>query len=341
MSGIVFAKNSGLNNEVFGKSAEPIKAIIVEGVESWEKKSLIEKIFYMDTTNNFAEKYATMTAIGNFKNVGENGAAPKSSMQMGYVKVIEPETWKNSLEITAEMMEDEKLGDVKNAARRFTQSFGRTRENFAATLLANGMNKTMVHDGVTYEIACADGTPMFNAAHPSKTQGTKYTQSNLFKGEFSEEIMDKMQEMMQKFTDDDGNLLSVQPNTIIIPNVGSLKRKVFAAVGSELDPESNNNAWNFQCGLWNILVWNELPNTINGKPYFFMADSDYMQDYECMPWLDRLKLKVRQYVDNNTDAHVFSGRSRFGAGFNNWRGIALCGAGFTAGTDLAALLASE
>ena len=60
MSGIVFAKNSGLNNEVFGKSAEPIKAIIVQGVESWEEKSLIDKIFYMDTTENFAEKYHNM-----------------------------------------------------------------------------------------------------------------------------------------------------------------------------------------------------------------------------------------------------------------------------------------
>ena len=187
MSGIVFAKNSGLNNEVFGKSAEPIKAIIVQGVESWEEKSLIDKIFYMDTTENFAEKYATMTAVGNFKNVGENGATPKSSMQMGFVKVIEPDTWKNSLEISAEMMEDEKLGDVKNAARRFTQSFGRTRENFAATLLANGTELTMTYDGVLYEIACADGKPMFNTAHPSKTQGTKYVQSNLFKGELNEE----------------------------------------------------------------------------------------------------------------------------------------------------------
>lgn len=340
MSGIVFAKNSGLNNEVFGKSAEPIKAIIVQGVESWEEKSLIDKIFYMDTTENFAEKYATMTAVGNFKNVGENGATPKSSMQMGFVKVIEPDTWKNSLEISAEMMEDEKLGDVKNAARRFTQSFGRTRENFAATLLANGTETTMVYDGVLYEIACADGTPMFNTAHPSKTQGTKYVQSNLFKGELNEENFDLVQEKMQGFTDDDGHKLNIQPDTIIIPNVGSQKRKLFALVGSELDPESNNNAWNFQCGLWNVLVWNELPNKLKGGNYFFMADSNYLQDYECMPFLDRIKLKITQYIDNNTDAHVFKGRSRFGAGFNNWRGISLCGENVD-GTDLAALLAEE
>lgn len=38
-------------------------------------------------------------------------------------------------------------------------------------------------------------------------------------------------------------------------------------------------------------------------------DSDYMQQYECMPWLDRIKLKVDSYIDHNTHANIFSGRS--------------------------------
>ena len=46
---------------------------------------------------------------------------------------------------------------------------------------------------------------------------------------------------MQSFTDDDGHLLNVTPDTILIPNVGELKRAVLAAVGSELDPETSNN----------------------------------------------------------------------------------------------------
>ena len=132
--------------------------------------------------------------------------------------------------------------------------------------------------------------------------------------------------------------MNVKPDTIIIPNSGPLKRAVLAAVGSELDPRSNNNAWNFQCGLWNVLVWAELPKTIGGEPYFILMDSDYMQQYECMPWLDRIKLKVDSYIDHNTDANVFKGRSRFAAGFNNWRGAALCGAGLTNGTDLTSLV---
>ena len=113
----------------------------------------------------------------------------------------------------------------------------------------------------------------------------------------------------------------------MIPNVGSLKRAVLAAVGSDLDPDTNNNAMNFQAGLWNVCVWNYLPKTIGGKPFFFMMDTDFKEDYECMPWVDRVKLTVRSEIDPNTDANVFRGRARFGAGFNNWRCIALCGEG--------------
>ena len=155
-----------------------------------------------------------------------------------------------------------------------------------------------------YSTACADGKPLFAADHPSIT-GRGAAQANLFKAAFSVETLDAVQERMQGFTDDDGNLLDVAPNTILIPNVGSLKRQVLAAVGSDLDPNTANNALNFQVGLWNVLVWNYLPKTIGGKPYFILMDADFKDSYECLPWVDRLPLSVRSDIDPNTDANVF------------------------------------
>ena len=147
--------------------------------------------------------------------------------------------------------------------------------------------------------------------------------------------MDKVQEYMQGFKDDDGHLLNVAPDTILIPNVGELKRAVLAAVGSDLDPESSKNAMNFQAGLWNVLVWNYLPKTIGDKPYFIMLDSKFKDDYMCLPFLDRVPLTVKSDIDPNTDANVFKGRARFMAGFNNWRCISICGEGVS-GTTITA-----
>ncbi len=334
MSGIIFSKASGVNDSIFGKSQEPIKAIIMQSVESFLEKSLIDKIFYMDKSKNHSEKYTIETALGDFSPVGENGAYPETGFQEGFAKAIEPDTWKSQFAVTQEMVEDAKIGKIKSRVKQFTLSYNRTRERFGASLLAAGIKKTVTFGGKEYDATCADKTALFNPAHPSATKGGKHTQSNLFKAAFGQSVMDTMQEKMQQFTDDDGNLLNVMPDTIIIPNSGAMKRAVFAAVGSELDPDSSNNAWNFQVGLWNVLVWNYLPPTMSGKPYFFMADSQFLQDYMCLPWIDRVPLAVRSYINNNTDANVFSGRARFGAGFNNWRGIALCGEGFTDGTAL-------
>ena len=332
MAGIIFSEGSGLNDSIYGKSQAPIKAMIDQNVESFQAMSMIDKIFYMDKSTNYAEKYTSETSLGDFEDVGENGAYPKTSMQEGYSRTIEPTTWKSSFEVTQEMIEDAKFSAIKSRANIFATSYNRTREKFAATLLAGGIGTTAKFGKKSYSTKSADGVALFSTAHPSITKGTA-NQSNIFKAAFSQSIMDTVQEKMQKFTDDDGNLLNIAPDTIIIPNNGALKRSVFAAIGSELDSTSSNNAVNFQLGLWNVLVWNYLPSELSSKPYFIMADSKFIQDYMAAPWVDRVSLTVSSIIDPNTDANIWKGRARFGAGFNNWRGFAICGEGLT-GTAL-------
>lgn len=336
MAGITFSEGSGVADSFFGKSQAPIKAIIADRVESFQETSMVDKVFYMDTTTNYAEKYTSATALGDFQDVGENGAYPLTNVQEGYSKIIEPTTWKSRFEVTRELIEDSKFNIAESRARKFGASYNRTREKFAAEMIAGGVGKTITFNGHKYDTTSADKVSLFNAAHTSSTGGYG-KQSNAFSytaGDAFTEIMDAMQEKMQDFRDDDGNILNVRPDTIIIPNSGTLKRAIFAAIGSELDPNTANNAFNFQMGLWNVLVWNYLPKTIGDKPYFLMMDSEYNKDAMCMPWLDRVELTVRSSVDENTDANYWSGRARFGAGFNDWRAIAIVGEGLSGATEL-------
>lgn len=248
---IIFSQGSGVNDSLFGKSQAPIRAVIEQNVEAFGELSMIDKIFYMDKSHSYAEKYTSETSLGDFVDVGENGAYPKTGMQEGYSVVIEPTTWKSSFEVTAEMVEDSKVGKIKSRANIFATSYNRTREKFAANLIYGGTGEKISFAGKEYSTLSADGKPLFSKEHTSITGGCD-VQSNIFKNAFSVSVMDAMQEAMQKFTDDDGNLLNVAPDTIIIPNSGALKRAVFEAVGSDLDPNSNNNAVNFQMGLWSF-----------------------------------------------------------------------------------------
>ncbi|MEF9976143.1 MAG: Mu-like prophage major head subunit gpT family protein [Oscillospiraceae bacterium] len=327
---VIFSMGSGLNDSLFGKTLTPVKTAITKNVEAFEEISMIPKVFYMDNITNYAEKYTNETSLGDFENVGENGAYPKTSMQEGYSKIIEPTTWKSSFEVTREMAEDNKLSKIKSRANIFTTSYNRTREKFAAGLIGGGTGTKTIIGTREYDTTGADGVALFSTAHPSITGGAK--QSNLFKSAVTLDAFDKVQEMMQDFRDDDGNLLNVSPSTIIIPNSGALKRKILEVVGSEFNPESVNNAMNFQAGLWNVIIWNYLPKTIGGKPYFIMMDEQFKDDYMCLPFVDRVKLSVSGDKDPGTDALVFRGRARYNAGFNNWRCMALCGEGVTGTT---------
>ena len=247
-------------------------------------------------------------------------------MQEGYSKVIEPDTWKNSFEVTQEMIEDAKMGKVKQKANQFMTSFGRTKELFASGILNNGQNATFTFGGnnKVFDIACADGKPLFAVDHPSKT-GKGPVQSNYFGNPFSYDALSYVEEAMHYFRDDDGNLLNLQPDTIIIPDKARIKKLVFDAIGAEGIPGTANNSFNFQFGRWNVVISPYLTNTAGitaGTDSWYLLDSTYNEAYAGLVWLTRLDLSVKSSIDDETDSNIFRGRARYGAAPNNWKAIA-------------------
>lgn len=327
MPGIVFNKASGLNDSIYGKSQEPIKVMIEQGVEAFQQYSIVDNVFVMDETSNFAEKYTSETALGDFEAVGEGAAYPRNSFQEGYSKVIEPEEWKNSFEVTQQMIEDSKFGKVRQRANQFTLSYNRGREKFATSLLNSGTSTTLAFgkNNFQFNIAAADGKALFATDHPSITGGTG-DQSNYFGNPFSYDALSYVEEAMQKFTDDDGNYLNVMPDTIIIPANARIKKLVFDVIGAdEGAPGTANNSFNIQCGRWNVIMSPYLSNASGitaGTDTWYLMDSTFNEAYYGLVWLERVALTVKSYIDENTDNNVFKARTRYGAAPNNWRAIA-------------------
>ena len=131
---------------------------------------------------------------------------------------------------------------------------------------------------------------------------------------------------MQDFRGDNGEILDVSPDTIVIPNDFTLKRDVFAAIGADKDPNTANNGFNYQFGRWNVIVWPYLNQYLaaGAKPWILL-DSRYNDEYGGAVWLDRTKLEVKSRIDDGNDANVWSGYARFIAGFNDWRAFAAAG----------------
>lgn len=327
MAGIIFSKSSGLNDSIYGKSEAPIKAFLETNVKAYEEMSTIKKIFKMVESDNYGEKYTGLTGLANgFQPVGEGGSYPTDERQEGYSKFLENITWKDSFEVTEEMMEDSKVLDLgKTGAKGFIDQYYLTREKYGCQLLIGAVSGTSTNfRGMTMDCTSADGVALFSTVHPSKTGNTS-TQSNKFAGAFSAENLSKLETKMQNFTDDNGEVLTVTPDTIVIPNDAALKKAVFEAIGADKDPNTANNGFNYLFGRWNVIVSPYLNGLIDTDKPYFLLDKKYCDNYNGLLFLDRIPLSIKSWIDNDTDNNVWSGRSRFVCGANDWRCIAVGG----------------
>lgn len=329
---MIFSVGSGVNDSVFGKSQEPIRMMMEKDIEGFEQNSVVGTVFKKVNSKSFAEKFTSMTALGNFEDVGEGGAYPVSEKQEGYDKVISAREWKQSFVITQTMVEDNKILDLQGGALGFTQAYGRGKEEFCCGLLAGATSTQANIFGRNYDATSADNVPLFYASHPSVT-GECDVQSNIFSDSCSsisaaKAAIGKVAVKMSNFKDDNGHLLSVNPDTIIIPNDYTVIDAVFGAIGAEKDPAlAGGNGFNYNFGKWNVIVsgyLNSMVTSANTAP-FILFDSKYNERVGGAIFLDRVPLTVKSYIDENTDNNVWKGRTRYSAGFNNWRAFALGG----------------
>ena len=321
MSGFTMTFGSGVMDSVFGKSQEPIRMFLERRGEQFEQQSVLKKLFYMGTTDKFGDKITTMTAMNGFQAVGENGAYPTDSMEEGYSKYIEQMTWKDSFSISQEAVEDSILINFRQRPEAFIKGYHRTREQFGAALYGGALSglSSVKFASKNFDLLCADGKPLFSAEHTQKVTGK--VQSNIFSDEFSVDALSELETRMQNFEGDNGEILDVAPDTIVIPNnIPGLKKTIFAAIGADKDPETGNNGFNYQFGRWNVIVWPYLNQYVTGdnKPWILL-DSKYNETYGGAVWLDRLALTVKSDIDPNTDANIFKGRARYSAAFNDFR----------------------
>jgi hypothetical protein len=326
MANIVFSEASGVNDSIFGKSQAPIRQFLEKRGEEFEAQSIVKEIFRQDTSTHFAEKYTSLTAMDGFQVTGENGAYPTDGQEEGYSKILESVEWKDSFSISQKIIEDSQLMDLKQKPAGFITAYYRTRERFGAAMLGNAIqgNASMTFNGGTFDLKCADGQNLFYASHPAKIKGA--TQCNLFSDAFSDDALGALETQMQITRGDNDEILNVHPDTIIIPNLHALKKAVFAAIGADKDPDTANNASNYQFGRWNVIVWTYLNQFIaSGTTPWLLMDSRYNKEYGGLIWQDRVTLAVSSKIDDNTDANVWRGRARFTAGFHDWRAIACAG----------------
>ena len=171
--------------------------------------------------------------------------------------------------------------------------------------------------GRDYATTCYDSKCVFSKTHKS---GSK-TYCNMYADAFSKDVLGKLSTVQQNVKDESGAELGVAPDTIIIPNDYALKKAVFEAIGSEKDPGSANNGFNYLFGQWNVIIHPALNFLIpaSGAVPFILLDSKYNERNDGNVFQNRVSLEVESHEDKDTKNNVWDAYTRFSGGFVDFR----------------------
>jgi hypothetical protein len=322
----------GVNEPMYGKFLHPIKALIEEESNSWKKKdTVVKSLFNVEESHNYRETIMGQSTFSTFDTKNEGEKAGYDTVAKTFDTGIEHVAFAKSFVITREMMDDSKIGissDIKKVTKNFIASYYRTQIALCCKALANGTNESMTFGSGNKEIPLKTGDklPVFHKAHPyfsSKLSGK--TQSNYFNapsGKPIEEILNALTNKIRNFKDENEECLSFVADTVIIPcNQPALETKVKVACGSERTTGSANNDINIQYGNWTVVVLEGWETT--GEELIVMS-SDANKELSGNMFFNRVKLDIRNKIDDETRNFLWNGYCRFGVGFGSWKHIARC-----------------
>lgn len=321
MANFALTEASGRLKALYGDLQTPLASLVLDKMEAFERENITKNIFAERKSENWAQTYGTITNIDSWAPVGENGAHPQGGFQEGYRKTLENVTWKGGVSISRELLDDNKIADILKRPDMLVRDYERKYELFHAAILASALKGLTGYTlgGFNFSTTSSDDVCLFSKSHKPKVTGPN--QSNVFAGDFTVEVLDFIVAAMQNVLDDDGNVLSLCPDTIIIPNLPTLKRKVIQAIGSDKDPNTANNAINTQYGNWKLIVNPYLNQFITpGTSPFIIQDSNYNEAADGAIRQTRIEPEISDELGSN-DEYIIKGYARFTAGFGDFRAM--------------------
>ena len=319
-------------NPMIGKYDRPIRAIIEDESNLWEKRhSILDVLYNVEKSNRFAEAVTAESDFGVFSGKTEGEAAAEDSVKETFTTHIEHIPFGKTFVITREMLDDAKMGmgtEMKQRPRRFVRSYYKTRIKLAAQALINGTATSFTFGGKSVKIGVPDGgtlgeVALFSNAHKS-ADGTLTQKNYFYSPNLSANIeatLNVLANRLRNFKDENGEPMGYIADIVIVPcNRPLLEKAVKAACGSERTIGNNNNDINTQYGNWTVVVLDGWETT---DDRIMVMSSEANQNLLGNMFYNRVELDITSEEEVKTRNWVWNGYCRFGIGFTTWKHICL------------------
>lgn len=335
MAGIIFAKNSGLNDEAYKVQDAVIKEWMADfDTEKNDYDAYVNALFNVEKSNQFGEKLGSYTEFGDFEAVPEGGNAVQDDIQVGPTKLIVHKQFFKKFTVTSEMIEDKKISDMKTGAEGFVRSAKRSRAAMGSAILT-GATATSVSWGKTiFDAKCNDGKALFATDHPGVKAGVA-AQSNVFTNGLGtdDQMLYRLANILKNYKNSSGQPMGYDADTIVLPSDAyEAIRLVEKIIASTNQVGNDYNDVNVSKGKWKLVIDPLWVSAGLAKTPFIIMSSRANKELRGNMFYDRVPLTVESEKDKDTANLNYYGRFRAGVGFNAWSHILLGGA--SAGTTL-------
>ena len=267
-------------------------------------------LFNVQSADTSYEKDSSVGAFGDFPVF--QGAITYDEVYQGYDVTYTHAEFAKGFKIERKLFDDDLYNVIARKPRGLALSANRTQEKYAATVFNSAFSGTgtIQINGVTV-LNNTEALSLCNSAHTSTA--STLTQGNSGTTALSATAVEATRILMSQFKDDRDNLISVQPDLILVPR--AMEETAWEIISSKGKVDSAENNANFHFGKYKLAVWDYLSDSNN----WFMIDSNMAKMF--LQWFDRIPLEFFQDKSFDTLIAKYAGYSRFSYGWSDWRWI--------------------
>ena len=268
------------------------------------QKSVIPQLFNISKSTKASESDLDIGGLGDWEEF--NGLIPYEDNAEGYKTIYTHKKFVKGFSVDEDLVADDQYGIINAKPATLAMGAMRKREEDAADIFNNAFASGMG----------ADDQYLCDGAHPFSPSNTGSTQSNAGATALSRDAIIATRKLMKAFTDDKGKLISVVPDTLLVPP--ELEETAWLEANNAMQTNSADRNESFVNSLgFNVIVWDRLTDANN----WFMIDSA-MAKAGMLRWFDSYPLSFS--FDPTSDYNMiarYRGKMRYSLGWSGWKFI--------------------
>lgn len=251
-----------------------------------------QKVYNVQKSSQYKETLHSVAPLGGLTQKAESGSIEYEDMVDGYEKDFTHTAWAKGLRFSRELVDDERYGVMRDRTKQLARAARITMETEHAKLF-NYATATTYFTG-------QDGLALLSDSHTLANSASTFDNYSA-STDLSLTALETAFNAMRRFTDDSGNLISLEPKFLLIPP--ELEFDAYEILKSSGKPYTADNESNYFNGRLEVITWPYLsvdtgmwfvlcddkslwPISYNRTPVEFQNDSDF----------DTMDLKVSAYT---------------------------------------------